>query len=796
MLQTLFLTLALAQPTGRDLPPSDWKVLGATDGLGIADIDARPFDRGAVVRNPKDLALAVGRKTPEEALALVEKQLKAPKIDFDKHTVIMLALTSDLESPKFKREPLEVRGKTLTIRWSVASVSGKKSRSERHYFYHLMVVDRFDGDIVFEPKVRLPLIVRAEREKYLAEHPYRVLESLDRPLVPHLETYTLGKESGRFILPPAENVVVLRDMAQARTALKQKSDALAGVKIRRDFRIFSAFEKQMLVSIDLGYRRLGTKVKFKELAEKDGKLIVTWEEIPPAADKIVPFVPSGAAFLAKRYDGPVVFEPPVRFQKLRGDDVYHADGKPRGADEGFTEIYPPKGSDLKLYAHARFAPHLKAESPGVTVAYFSPGMDSWHRYSGRDEWLQTKVLPALKVRDIDWSKMMLVYVTPEGKGGPGCPFQVESIKKTGDGVVVRGRYDASVTPPKYTLAAGELLLVERVKGAVTYEQVGGPLLPLERKKGGNHPEFEGSDLRVYAAIPYSWDPAQPARQRVVRSEAETDGFKPLNMRPAMSDAEITTLLGIDRMPDYNTQMLIHFTGGVLPNKAYRFRVKSLKIKAGELVVGGEIFHPTGYHEPREHHPGNMLLVQRFDGPVRFEVEHANKLEYPEGTKITQVKVLASAGHVEVKEVTDKKVEGGQFVVRSKEELAKALRLADAEAALTLAQTALKTDTIDFAKHTLLVFSGGVKTESMTHSWHGGHLFKNKHYWTPENRTHFTAVNGRLNVFHSAGYVPDLKYGYKLQVGLVLIERYDGEVRFIRMYSPDRVFKDGDPLESK
>ena len=57
-------------------------------------------------------------------------------------------------------------------------------------------------------------------------------------------------------------------MAQARTALKQKSDALAGVKIRRDFRIFSAFEKQMLVSIDLGYRRLGTKVKFKELAEK------------------------------------------------------------------------------------------------------------------------------------------------------------------------------------------------------------------------------------------------------------------------------------------------------------------------------------------------------------------------------------------------------------------------------------------------------------------------------------------------------------------------------------------------
>src|SRR5262249_9047526 len=260
----------------------------------------------------------------------------------------------------------------------------------------------------------------------------------------------------------------------------------------------------------------------------------------------------------KKFEGEVVFDPPVKFQRVRGDDHYHADGKPRDKEaDDFTEIYPPKGSDLKVIARAPMAPHLKAEKPGVTVAYFTAGMDRWPPgpIDGK-EWIH-RLHKLLKVREIDWKTQMLIYVTPEGKGGPGCAFQVESIKKEEDKIVVRCRYDASTAPPKdkYAPPAGELLLVEKAKGEGVYEPVGGKLLPLERKKGVNHPEFGDSDLKVSSAIQFRWLTDKPAQQRIVRAESDTHGFKPLNPTPAMSDDEMKNILRIDRVPDFHTQML-------------------------------------------------------------------------------------------------------------------------------------------------------------------------------------------------------------------------------------------------
>jgi hypothetical protein len=106
---------------------------------------------------------------------------------------------------------------------------------------------------------------------------------------------------------------------------------------------------------------------------------------------------------------------------------------------------------------------------------------------------------------------------------------------------------------------------------------------------------------------------------------------------------------------------------------------------------------------------------------------------------------------------------------------------------------LKVDAIDFEKHHIVALGLGTHTGKTEGNVRGGQVFKNKHYWEEADWKQLTAVNGMLNVFaHS--FTTGRNDFNRLYVSLTLIERWDGQVRFIHQHRPEEVFKGGDPLD--
>ena len=137
------------------------------------------------------------------------------------------------------------------------------------------------------------------------------------------------------------------------------------------------------------------------------------------------------------------------------------------------------------------------------------------------------------------------------------------------------------------------------------------------------------------------------------------------VKPIWSSLGRGFVIDLDRVPDFHKQMLVRVTAGKLPNDNYKFRVKSFKVVNGELVVTAQLKHHTADYKDNEHHPGELLLVEKFDGPVKFAIDHVDRLELPPGAKIAKAKILAKAVRVEVPDVKDQKIAKFQAVARSR-----------------------------------------------------------------------------------------------------------------------------------
>jgi hypothetical protein len=140
----------------------EWEVLASTDRFVLRSLDARRFNRGMVVRSAEELAWATLRKGPD-AVKQMERALEE-RIDFKKHMLILLHVDSSLKGPRLQLDPIEVKGKTLVVRWRVVSRKKERERGTIHHFRQALLVSRFDGEVVFEPRVQ-DLAVEAARRK-------------------------------------------------------------------------------------------------------------------------------------------------------------------------------------------------------------------------------------------------------------------------------------------------------------------------------------------------------------------------------------------------------------------------------------------------------------------------------------------------------------------------------------------------------------------------------------------------------------------------------------------------------
>src|SRR5262245_48340879 len=107
---------------------------------------------------------------------------------------------------------------------------------------------------------------------------HKILASKNEPLL-----LWKGGTRGHAFVEPGGPANVYRTGVELEKAFKGFKDEASSTRIHRLFPNFASFKTQMVLTICVGYRRDGTKLKITGLTEKEGTLIAQWaEEAPPA----------------------------------------------------------------------------------------------------------------------------------------------------------------------------------------------------------------------------------------------------------------------------------------------------------------------------------------------------------------------------------------------------------------------------------------------------------------------------------------------------------------------------------
>ena len=69
--------------------------------------------------------------------------------------------------------------------------------------------------------------------------------------------------------------------------------------------------------------------------------------------------------------------------------------------------------------------------------------------------------------------------------------------------------------------------------------------------------------------------------------------------------------------DWKKQMLIVVTAGAKPTGGWKVNVDALKVQEKTLTVEWSVTPPKGFATQAFTHPGQVILVERWDGPVMF-----------------------------------------------------------------------------------------------------------------------------------------------------------------------------------
>lgn len=218
---------------------------------------------------------------------------------------------------------------------------------------------------------------------------------------------------------------------------------------------------------------------------------------------------------------------------------------------------------------------------------------------------------ALKVGGIDWAKQMLVVVTAGLKPTGGYRVEISAVRAADKTATVRW----AVQPPRGAAAdvlthPGQVALVERFDGKVAFVQAG-PDKAKEKKEGAG-----GKQVKVHARSPARLLPG--LKGHVVLGGLK-DLAKATGKPPEQAAALLAASLKVGEI-DWDRQMVLIISGGVQRTGGYAVELQDIDVKDGALTVRWKLKTPAPGDIVTQAltHPALTLLVDRFDGPVRFE----------------------------------------------------------------------------------------------------------------------------------------------------------------------------------
>ncbi len=145
---------------------------------------------------------------------------------------------------------------------------------------------------------------------------------------------------------------------------------------------------------------------------------------------------------------------------------------------------------------------------------------------------------------------------------------------------------------------------------------------------------EGMELKVLARATWPHGKVDVNAQNkkdlaVIRSAAELTARSPwsdLDALPQivekMAVAQVAKLLNVPDI-DWNKKMLVLVTAGSKSSGGWKVNIDTVKVTGKSLKVEYSVMPPSGASTDAFTHPGQVVLVDRFDGPVTF-VESVKK----------------------------------------------------------------------------------------------------------------------------------------------------------------------------
>jgi hypothetical protein len=253
-----------------------------------------------------------------------------------------------------------------------------------------------------------------------------------------------------------------------------------------------------------------------------------------------------------------------------------------------------------------------------------------------------------------------------------------------------------------------------------------------------------TELKVAARGPWG-APAAPgtrAVQLVIRSPED------LAKVSKLTEEQLAKQFKVDAI-DWKKQMVVVATAGAKGSGGFKFEITSLTVKGDTLTVKWKLTPPMGFATNAFTHPGQAVLVERYEGKVVFDpmvpkeekeskpedelqqaIEQLRRIERevldaeralekgnqrtlaiplpPLNVKVVDEKKpdgqeMKILGRAFWREPTQRGAEAKQLVLRSPEELAKAGNLTEEQLAKQF-----KVDKIDWKTQMIVVVTGGVK----------------------------------------------------------------------------------------
>lgn len=591
--------------------------------------------------------------------------------------------------------------------------------------------------------------------------------------------------------PSNRSTIVYRSRAHLGSARGTDADRNYDAVIRELGVPAIDFDKQMLLLIRAGVHPSSSQVRVWSTEFKGSRLIVRWDIVPG----LFPNATEGTAlvmgmFLVDKFDGEVAFDPPIpwpqsshELRRKKQDDEAEA-SKIDPSTPVMVEEFPPAGSDLKIIAHSGEDEYFidNRLRTGAAVAVRSRDDIALLPYPPKERNLE-RLLRVFRLGAIDFNKHMVLFVTGGAKSESRNFFQVESIRKQDGKIVVRTRVGHLDDPSPEQYAHGRIMLVERAEGEVVLERNEAPWLKGKLVPAANADKSGDRELKVYVSKRSGGlgrDGERPGvtyvrhRQELWKLFGETDTEKSMyHAERAFNQQKI----------DLKTQMILRVHCGHFPDADRDFRVTALTVKDGVLRVHTELTRKrTSFDELKESNPSELLLVERFDGPIRMApIDDKTTLKHA----LSDLKRIAILGQATLDLPADAKIgprdsfaaadRKMSWTVNTVESASKFLNMTP-EKSMELIKKTLKVDNIDFEKHTLLMLANGPADGARTYTFKGGKRISANVFAALDDKA-FLIDQGTLRVFYEIEEKPDPAAKPRLPIEIVLIERFEKQAWF-------------------